>query len=261
MSRRDWARHQATEAAQSAAGATQLLLEFLLAPLPGRWRAGLEDRFSLHVDRVAFASSLTQWALGFAGWAFGMQAWMHGLVDPLQGPLDSETDMYSFALLWMNPTLPLVYSFISPVGFLTMIGTAGGMIRLLYCAAHRQNVPDPSLYLVDRAIAAWSGRGAARSRERAKGAPSPDRVRHGEPGEPFDLRIVSCADYPWPVGSTVRILGEMHQLLEARELRDEQGRLRIAYTFKLIEGAGVVRGLQVYAPAQPPLVKERRSEG
>ena len=255
MSQRERARHYAKEAAESSAGASRLLLAFLIAPLPERWRAGLEDRLGLNTDPMAFPSALAQWVLFFAAWALGMKAWMHGLTSGLEGPLDNEKDMYSFALLWMNPTLPIVYSFISPIGFFTMLGTAGGMIRLLYAAAHRRNAADPWLYLIDKGWTLWTGKRAEQARERSKGSASPDRIVHGAGGDPAALHLTSCDDHPWPEGSTVRLFGLPYQLVERRDTQDAQGRLRNLYRFRLIEGAGVMRGMREYCPAQRPLVK------
>jgi len=228
----------------------QWMLSVLIAPIPEAWRPGLEERLELRPDKVGVPSGLLQLVVFAVVGTLGLGAWMKVLTSSVKG-ID---DMEAAAMLWLNPVLPLIYILTTPTGFLSAVGALGGLVRLLSGAGSRQNTPDPSLALIDFLRRTVLDKGAGKMRERSKGTRTRDDVQHAQGEETWDLRIVSWDDHDWHRGAGVRALGAAWTLLAVTDVTDAQGRLRIAYEFRRVAGAGVLRGYNTYAPLQPPRV-------
>lgn len=252
-------------ARKSALTGADLLVSFLVAPLPRDWRGWTERRWGLDVDRVAIPSGLFQFGVAFVVAILGYVAWFHGLSAGIDaaaeamsttGKYDAESyKIIGAAGLWMNPLLPLIYVLTTPVGFLSALGMAGGAARAISGAATGENIADPTLTLVDWLRRTLFARWLRHRRERAKGPPSPDHIEVGAMADAgFDLRLTSAWDLDWHPGNTIMVAGQPFILLSRADIRDDQARLRVRYDLRKLGVGEIMRAPKHYAPSEAPWI-------
>lgn len=248
--------------------AAGFLLSLVLSPLPDKWRRPVERWLGLNPNDAALASGLVQLFTFLTLWAFGYWAWYHGIDAELNegtrrlaetGKYDQESyAIIGASALAMSPLLTVIYCFWSPVGFVTMLGTLGGLVRVISAAATGDNCADPTLSIIEWARARLTASGRAKLRVRAKGDASPDRLEVGRIAEDgYDLRLTTSQDLDWRPGNSIVVAGEAFFHLSAQEIRDEAGRLRIRHDLRRLRVGEIVRGPKPYQPTSAPEVVSR----
>ena len=243
-----------------------LLVSFLVAPLPPSWRGWAERRWGLDVDRVAIPSGLIQFGLAFLVAILGYVAWFHALSTSLDavadrlgvtGSLDPESyKMIGAASLWMNPLLPLIYVITTPIGFVSALGMLGGSIRAIGGAATGENMPDPTLALLDWLRRTLFSRWLKHRRDQSKGPTTPDCIELGvRANDGFDLRITSTWEFDWRPGNTIVVAGEPLILISKDEIRDARARLRLRYDLRKLGVGEIIRAPKAYVPSQAPEIR------
>lgn len=230
----------------AARGVLQAVLSLALGPIPAAWRRRLDDRLGLDVDRFGALSGLVQLLAFFAVGMAGFFRWMEGV-------LGATPDAGGVAMLFLNPTLPLVYALTTPVGFLSAVFGLGGVVRMLQGAATGTNAPDPVFGALEALRSGGARRRAAARREAERGPPVPDRIEHAPAGTAADVRLTSWADLGWREGTGVLAWGASWRVLQAGETRVD-GRLRFVYELGRLREAEVLHGVHRHAPAMPPIV-------
>ena len=255
-------RETAREAGRWGGALANLFVSSIVGVLPERWRGGIEARLGVEVHHAALLSGVLQLFLGLGVWMLGLGWWMQDLMEGTTATAEAQAssgkrdDMLfgGYAMLWLNPLMPFVYTFLSPVGFLSFLAAMGGGVRLISLAAYRENVADPTLALIDAGLLKLQRKHAVRGREKEKGDAGADRHFSGD-GKVSDLRILSREDYPWREGGSIVVVGKPFRLVSRADTRDENGRLRVLYDMKLLDGAEILRGPRVYSPLLPPRIE------
>lgn len=248
-----------------------LLVSFLLAPLPVAWRRPVTSRLDLDIDHAAILSSLAQLFLSLALWGLGYWVWFHGVDEELTAGArrlaesGGKYDQESYAIigasaLAMSPLLTIVYTLTTAVGFVTALATAGGLTRVIVAAATRENCPDPTLSALEWIRSVFMGRRAAKLRARDKGERSPDRLEMGDiASDGYDLRLTTQEELDWRVGNSIVVAGEPFFVIASSEVRDDEGRLRIRHDLRRLRVGEIVRAPRPYRPTTPPVIVTRPS--
>ncbi len=134
--------------------------------------------------------------------------------------------------------------FLHPLGFLLMLQTLTGAVRLAGAVAGGQASGEPLVWLVVR-IVQLCGRGWERAEIESRfGPPQPDRILR-EPGA--DLVILSSRARPeWNEFATLQYGDRFFRRIDEAE-RMVGSRAVIAYRFRAVGENEVIRGLVQYA--------------
>jgi len=234
------------------------LLAIPASVLPVRWRHALRLPDDLPCGEMSILSAFLQFFACIGGGILGFFAWIHAqyaAMDARYAQLDTtgalgkeDYSMMGYTLLGMNPILPLIYIFTSPVGFTMALFMVTGLVRAIHQGVTRDPAPDPVLAGIDALHAMVSKRRGEQRRESSK-APGPDRLTTGNAASGFALRIDSNQDYDLKAGNTVQVDSAYYRVLCVREMHTSGG-MRILYDLEPMPAGLAIRGMRRYQP--PP---------
>jgi hypothetical protein len=226
--------------------------------LPLRWRRALRLPDDLPCADMSILSALAQFVACMGLGVLGYFAWIHAqyaAMDARYTQLDTtgamgkeDYTLLGYTSLSMNPVLPLIFIFTSPIGFATALFMVSALVRVVHQGVTREPGADPVLGGIDALLAMLNAKRRVKQREASKAA-GPDRITAGDAAAGFALRIDSNVDYDLRQGITVQIGQEFYRVLRVREMKTSGG-MRILYDLETMPQGVAVRGMRRYDP--PP---------